>query len=302
MFVWQEPVRKRGGSPSGRYPRSMSRTSPTIWIDVSGGRIAAEDEGAGPPIVLVHSAIVNRRAWDALVPLLVDAGYRVIRYDMRGVGEATAEAVELSPRADLRAVMDARAVAKAMVIGNSWGAMNALDTVLESPDRFVALGWLGGGIGGFDPGNNPQEQQLLSDEGKAEEDGDPDLAADLDVRIWVDGVGQPPTRVPAPIREAVRAMDRDLLTPGREFGSNTVLEPRANERLGDLAVPALAVIGALDTSGPRKAARRLAEAAPNVRLEEWPDVAHMIAMEQPERLAPVPGGVPAPLAPPGRTP
>jgi len=263
----------------------MSRTSPTIWIDVSGGRIAAEDEGAGPPIVLVHSAIVNRRAWDALVPLLVDGGYRVIRYDMRGFGESTAEAVEFSPRADLRAVMDARAVAKAMVIGNSWGAMNALDTVLETPDRFVALGWLGGGIGGFDRGNNPQEQELLDAEGKAEEDGDPDLAADLDVRIWVDGVGQPPTRVPTEIREAVRAMDRELLTPGREFGSNTVLEPRANERLGDLAVPTLAVIGALDTSGTRKAARRLADAAPNVRLEEWPDVAHMIAMEQPERLA-----------------
>ena len=260
-------------------------SSPTIWIDVPGGRIAAEDEGAGPPIVLVHSAIVNRRAWDALTPLLVDAGYRVVRYDMRGFGESTAEAVEFSPRADLRAVMDARGVGKAVVIGNSWGAMNALDTVLESPDRFVALGWLGGGIGGFERSNNPQEQELLDAEGKAEEDGNPDLAADLDVRIWVDGVGQPPTRVPAPLREAVRSMDRDLLTPGREFGNNTVLEPRANERLGDLALPTLAVIGALDTSGTRKAARRLAEAAPNVRLEEWPDVAHMIAMEQPERLA-----------------
>ena len=75
----------------------------TIWIDVPGARIAAEDEGDGPPIVLVHSAIVNRRAWDALTPLLVAAGYRVIRYDMRGFGESTAEAVEFSPRADLRA-------------------------------------------------------------------------------------------------------------------------------------------------------------------------------------------------------
>src|SRR4029079_18192459 len=152
MFVWQEPVRKRGGSPSGRYPRSMSRTSPTIWIDVSGGRIAAEDEGAGPPIVLVHSAIVNRRAWDALVPLLVDAGYRVIRYDMRGFGESTAEAGGFSPRADLLPVMDARGMGKSAVVGNSWGAMNALDTVIEAPDRFVALCWLGGGVGGFDGG------------------------------------------------------------------------------------------------------------------------------------------------------
>jgi pimeloyl-ACP methyl ester carboxylesterase len=269
--------------------------SPTIWIDVPGGRIAAEDEGAGPPILLVHSAIVNRRAWDALAPLLVEAGYRVILYDMRGFGESTAEAVEFSPRGDLRAVMDARGVAQAVVIGNSWGAMNALDAVLESPDRFVALGWLGGGIGGYARRNNPQEQELLDAEAKAEEDGQPDLAADLDVRIWVDGVGQPPTRVPASIREAVRSMDRELLEPGREFGTNTRLEPKANDRLGELAAPTLAVIGGLDTSGTRKAARRLADAAPNVRLEQWPDVAHMIAMEQPERLAALLGEFLAPL-------
>ncbi|HTK45766.1 MAG TPA: alpha/beta hydrolase [Patescibacteria group bacterium] len=257
----------------------------TVWIDVPGGRIAAEDDGAGPPVVLVHSAIVNRRAWDTLTPLLVDAGYRVIRYDMRGFGESTAEAVEFSPRDDLRAVMDARGVAKAVVIGNSWGAMNALDAVIESPDRFAALGWLGGGVGGFEGGNTPEEQEFLNAEGKAEEEGRADAAADLDVHIWVDGVGQPPTRVPAAIRDAVRAMDREIQEPGRQFGTNTRLEPRANERLDGLAVPVLAVVGALDTSGTRKAARRLADAAPNVRLEEWPDVAHMIAMEQPERLA-----------------
>lgn len=255
------------------------------WIDVPGGRLAAEDEGAGSPVVLVHSAIVNRRSWDALAPLLVAAGSRVIRYDMRGFGESTAEAVEYSPRADLLAVMDARGVGKAAVVGNSWGAMNALDAVLESPGRFVALGWLGGGVGGFEGGTTPEEQVLLDAEGKAEEDGDPDLAAELDVKIWVDGVGQPTTRVPTPIREAVRSMDRELLEPGREFGTNRQLEPRANDRLADVAVPVLAVIGGLDTSGTRAAARRLAEGAPNVRLEAWPDVAHMIAMEAPGRVA-----------------
>jgi len=257
----------------------------TIWLDVPGGRLALEEEGDGPPIVLVHSAIVNRRAWDALTPLLVRAGYRVIRYDMRGFGESTAEAGEYSPRADLLAVLDSRGVGKAAVVGNSWGAMNALDTVIEAPSRFVALGWLGGGVGGFEGGNNPQEQELLDAEGRAEEEGKPDLATDLDVRIWVDGVGQPPTRVPAALREAVRSMDRELLEPGREMGTNTRLDPPANERLAEVTLPVLAIVGALDTSGTRKAARRLAGGAANVKLEEWPDVAHMVAMEQPDRVA-----------------
>jgi len=255
------------------------------WVDVPGGRLALEDEGAGPPIVLVHSAIVNRRSWDALTPLLVDAGYRVIRYDMRGFGESIAEPVEYAPWEDLIAVMDSCGVGRAAVVGNSWGASNALDTVIEFPDRFVALGWLGGGIGGFDRGRTPEEQALMDAEGKAEEDGDPDLAAELDVQIWVDGVGQPGTRVPARIREAARAMDRQLLEPGREFGTNRLTEPRANDRLETVLIPVLAIIGELDTSGTRAAARRLAEGAPNVRLESWPDVAHMVAMEQPDRVA-----------------
>jgi 3-oxoadipate enol-lactonase len=163
--------------------------------------------------------------------------------------------------------------------------MNALDTVIEAPDRFVALCWLGGGVGGFDGGQTPEEQALMEAEGKAEEDGDPDLAAELDCQIWVDGVGQPNTRVPAALRAAVKAMDRELLEPGREFGENTRMEPRANDRLNEVEVPVLAIIGELDTSGTRAAARRLADGAPNVRLESWADVAHMIAMEAPDRVA-----------------
>ena len=260
--------------------------SETLWLDVPGGRLAIEDEGAGPPIVLVHSAIVNRRSWDALTPLLVRAGYRVIRYDMRGFGESTTDAVEFSPRADLLAVLDGRGVDNAVVVGNSWGAMTALEAVIESPDRFVAMVWLGGGVGGFDAGKTPEEEALMDAEGKAEEDGDPDLAAELDTQIWADGVGQPPTRAPR-VREAVQRMDRELLEPGREFGTPKHPDRRANDRLDDLAVPVLAIIGELDTSGTRAAARRLADGAPNVRLESWPDVAHMIAMEAPDRVAAV---------------
>jgi pimeloyl-ACP methyl ester carboxylesterase len=260
-------------------------TSETIWIDVPGGRLALEDEGSGPPIVLVHSAIVNRRSWDALAPVLVEAGYRVIRHDMRGFGESTAEAVEYSPWDDVLAVLDGRGVGRAAIVGNSWGAMTALDTVLEAPSRFVALCWLGGGIGGYDRGKTPEEQVIFDEESKAEEDGRMDDAAALDVRIWVDGVGQPETRVPASIRDAVRSMDRELLEPGREFGTNRVTAPRAIERLADVSVPVLAIVGELDTSGTRAAARRLAEGVPSARLEAWPDVAHMIAMEQPERVA-----------------
>lgn len=255
------------------------------FIDVPGGRLRVVAAGDGPPILLVHSAIVDLRSWDAMVPLLVAAGYRVIRYDIRGYGTSTAEDVDFSNRADVLAVLDAVGARQAAVVGNSRGAMIALDTVLESPDRFVALVWVGGGIGGFDGGATPEEITLYEEGDALEGAGDADGLADLDIRAWVDGIGQPATRVPASIREAVREMDRPLVEPGRVFGKPIPLAPPANERLGEIRVPTLVVVGALDSSGTRASAARLAEAVPGAKAITIPDVAHLIGMEVPDRLA-----------------
>jgi pimeloyl-ACP methyl ester carboxylesterase len=73
--------------------------------------------------------------------------------------------------------------------------------------------------------------------------------------------------------------------------------PPANDRLDDLRCPVLAVAGALDLSHMVKAAHRLEAAAPNARAVVWPDVAHMIGMEQPDRLIALIGEFLEPLRP-----
>ena len=45
-----------------------------------------EDYGSGKPIVLIHGWPLSGRSWEAQVPALVAAGYRVITYDRRGFG------------------------------------------------------------------------------------------------------------------------------------------------------------------------------------------------------------------------
>jgi 3-oxoadipate enol-lactonase len=254
-------------------------------IDVPGARLRVMADGEGPPILLVHSAIVDMRSWDALIQPLVAAGHRVIRYDIRGYGSSTAEDVEFSNRADVLAVLDAVGAGRVAIVGNSRGAMIALDTILESPERFVAFAWVGGGIGGFDGGATPEEIVLYEEGDALEAAGDADGMADLDVRAWVDGIGQSPSRVPAALREAVLEMDRPLVEPGRIFGKPIPLAPAANERLDEIHVPTIVVVGALDTSGTRASAARLAAAVPGARLETIPDVAHLIGMEAPDRLA-----------------
>ncbi|MBI2763772.1 MAG: alpha/beta fold hydrolase [Chloroflexi bacterium] len=257
----------------------------TRLIAVPGGHLNVVIDGEGPPILLVHAGIVDLRAWDELVPRLVAAGHRVIRYDCRGFGSSTTSDVQYSNRADLRAVLDANGVERAVIVGNSRGAMIALDTILETPERAAAFVWVGGGIGGFEGRASVEELALFETADAAEEAHDIETLVDLEVRIWVDGVGQPATRVPAQIREAVRAMDLPLLNPDRITGTPVPLGWSANDRLGEIQVPVLAVVGALDVLGTREAAIRLEAAVPTARRVEIPDVAHMVGMEAPGQLA-----------------
>jgi non-heme chloroperoxidase len=48
-----------------------------------------EDHGSGKPVVLIHGWPLSGRSWEKQVPVLLDAGYRVITYDRRGFGESS---------------------------------------------------------------------------------------------------------------------------------------------------------------------------------------------------------------------
>ena len=257
----------------------------TIAVPVPGGRLHAVADGDGPPILLVHAGIVDLRYWDPIVPFLADAGYRAVRYDTRGFGQSTTEDVEFSNRADLRAVLDAFGIGSAAFVGNSRGAIIALDTIIESPERAVAFIWVAGGIGGYEAESTPEEEAIFERAMALEATNDPEALADIEAGLWVDGILQPPGRAPSWIREAVRDMDLPLLQPDRVTGRPVPLDPQANERLGDVAIPVLAVVGTLDTTDTRNSAIRLEAAVPGARRVVIPDVAHMIGMEAPERLA-----------------
>jgi len=48
-----------------------------------------EDYGTGKPVVLIHGWPLSGRSWEKQVPVLLDAGYRVIAYDRRGFGDSS---------------------------------------------------------------------------------------------------------------------------------------------------------------------------------------------------------------------
>ena len=98
------------------------------FIEVPGGRLCVVEEGAGPPIVLVHAGIACLESWDALAPLLAAAGYRVVRYDARGWGRSTTDDVAFAEPDDLVAVLDAMGSA-----GRRWSATRAAGPTPSTP-------------------------------------------------------------------------------------------------------------------------------------------------------------------------
>jgi pimeloyl-ACP methyl ester carboxylesterase len=48
-----------------------------------------EDHGSGQPVVLIHGYPLSGTSWEKQLPVLLEAGYRVVTYDRRGFGKSS---------------------------------------------------------------------------------------------------------------------------------------------------------------------------------------------------------------------
>lgn len=83
-----------------------------------------EDHGVGLPVVLIHGYPLSGRAWDKQVPVLLDAGYRVITYDRRGFGQSSQPASGYDYdtfAADLNTLLEHLDLRDAVLAGHSMG-------------------------------------------------------------------------------------------------------------------------------------------------------------------------------------
>jgi non-heme chloroperoxidase len=83
-----------------------------------------EDHGAGRPVVLIHGYPLSGRAWDKQVPVLLEAGHRVITYDRRGFGQSSRPASGYDYdtfAADLNTLLEHLDLRGAVLAGHSMG-------------------------------------------------------------------------------------------------------------------------------------------------------------------------------------
>jgi 3-oxoadipate enol-lactonase len=256
----------------------------TGFLDVSGGRLYYEVEGSGPPLLLIHGGLGSLRMWDGQVAAFAPH-YQVIRFDTRGYGQSETDHVPFSNRADAVAVLQHVGATWCHLVGQSRGGTIALDLTLEHPDLVRSLVLVAGGASGFSaelPEDVPKppwdEMERLWDA------KDWERLSELETQVWVDGWGQPPTRVDPDLRERVHDFILTTYRAEKEEGLPQPLDPPAAGRLAEVRVPTLVMIGAVDEPAGVLNGRNIAAKVPGARLVEFENVAHMIQLEEPERF------------------
>lgn len=112
------------------------------YADGPDGQVHFHDLGDGPPVVLLHQAPMCARQFDAVMPLLAEAGFRAIAIDLPGFGgsDAPSEPPTIAHYAAIvPRVLDHLGIAQADILGHHTGALVATEAALAFPDRVSRL-------------------------------------------------------------------------------------------------------------------------------------------------------------------
>ena len=233
----------------------------------------------GPTVILMHGGMLDCHMWDEQFELLAKT-HRVLRYDASAHGNSTLPPDVYWDHADLRELMNHLEIERAILVGLSLGGKTAINLALEDPRRVEAIGAVSSGLSGyrFESDFYLEQRDIMIQAWRA---GEFDAVVESFQRCWTDGPHRAPGDIDPEVREEVRAMARNGLEHAME---GRTIDPPAIERLDDLELPMLMVVGELDMPGILEIADMVVAANPNAELVTIPDVAHMVNMEKPDEF------------------
>ena len=251
------------------------------YVDVDGARLYYEQAGLGMPVVLIHGGFLDHRMWDGQFDFVAER-YRAIRYDVRAHGKSRSDSVPFADHDDLRRLLDALDVPRAVIVGLSMGGKIAVDFALTDPDRVAGLVLVGAGLSGFEP-RSDEIARYIQDIRAAAQTSFPAVFETF-AHWWCDG----PYRQPSDVDPVVRGRVLEMLEGSEQRWMYSPLEreldPPAIGRLKEIDAPTLAIVGTLDVPDIDQIAHLVDQQVPGAERIYIPDVAHMVNMEKPEEF------------------
>ncbi len=244
-------------------------------MDIVGGKHYYERDGEGPPVVLIPGGTLDVRLWAPQVEAL-SSRYTFVRYDPRGYGRSS-EPTDAPYRHcdDLHALLTELGIDRACIGGQSLGATIAIDFTFAHPEvvrglvlapALPVLGWEW--VEGFPPA---PALRLARSEGV-----DAVKAAFLELPLNASAMRMPAAG--ATLRQMITDYSGWHLT---HSDPGSFEAPDAIERLGEITVPALVLVGGHDVLDSRLTADRLAAELGDPERRVIDHVGHYPNLEDP---------------------
>ncbi len=265
---------------------------------MTGRRLAFDNAGSGPAVVLLHGYPFDRSMWLEQIAFLSAHGYRVVAPDLRGFGKTSdklqsvddAKGGETKRQAeagrrittmadmarDVATLMDKLKIDQAAICGLSMGGYVAFEFVHLFPTRARALVLAGTRA----PADNEQEKQTREEQ------------AQRMLAEGMNGIAEatlPKLLAPRTLAEKpeVVAQMREMILGANPEGAaaaqrGMAARPDHSLNLPSINVPALVIVGRQDPIRPVTDAEFMHDRIRESRLQIIEDSAHMTNMEQPE--------------------
>ncbi|WP_020417515.1 alpha/beta fold hydrolase [Amycolatopsis sp. ATCC 39116] len=248
--------------------------------DVNGMKINYDDLGSGDPVVLVMGTAANGRVWHLhQVPALVDAGYRAITFDNRGISPAEPGFTIDDLVADTAGLIDHLGLGPCRLVGTSMGAQVVTELMLARPELVsqAVLMATRGRPDAMRAAMGAAEKELRDSEialpakyeavTRAVQNLSPrTLNDDAAVADWLDIFEMSPT----------------LWTPGLRAQLDLDITESRLDAYRAIDVPCLVIGFADDLRLPAYLAREVADAIPSARYLEIADAGHYGYLERPD--------------------
>jgi pimeloyl-ACP methyl ester carboxylesterase len=251
-----------------------------LVLDIDGVKLAYEERGSGPPVLLIHGTGGN--VWGEL-PEMLARERRAIFYDRRGFGGSTHEPIKDPPRhtADAAGLLEALDAAPAAVVGHSMGGVIALHLAVTRPELVRGLVLVEPPLHLKKHPNLPMMVALIGTQIVRRTRGER-AAAERFFR-WAtrttdgaNGYDSTPAAVQAALLANSAAVVREL-----DAGTGEQMKPRD---LAAISCPVVCLIGSVTLPDYRRAAERLVRTRPATEIVDVPGAGHVLPITHPSAV------------------
>ena len=262
---------------------TMTNTS-SHFIEVPHAELYVEQAGKGDTITMLHGFLVDRRQWDHEFAALADT-HHVLRYDARGFGRSSIEPGSYAHHEDLAGVLDACGVQRTALLACSGGAATALDFALAHPQRVSALVFVGAGYWGRFADSTPAARAFLQALGTFDVNG----LIDSSLRAFTDGPRRAVNEVDPAARRHTEAMTTQLFRRETSYWTRAAQDqrtptPSALERLHEIDMPTVLIVGSEDQVEVHRLAKEWLEGLPQASMYVVHGAGHHANLEAPTQV------------------